>query len=94
MNFELKIEKTTYKKNQFKAQLVQNDLNELNWTKVDRMHIIGPNWIEWTEWNQSGPKWTIYTEMDKIGPKWTKLDQIDQNTPLLWLKRSVLRFNF
>ena len=58
------------------------------------MHSIGSNWIEWTKWNQSGPKWTVCTEMDKIGPKWTKLDQIDRNTTLLWLKRSVLRFNF
>ena len=62
MNFWAKIEKTTYKRNQFKAQLVQMDQRGpklTKWIKVDRM---GPNWTE------VDLIWLNKTEVNIIGP--------------------------
>ena len=59
MNFCAKLEKETYKKNQFKVQLVQN---ELKGTEIDRVDHIGLNGtkvdrsrLNWTKWDRSRP---------------------------------------
>ena len=46
-----KLEKETYKKNQFKAQLIQNRSKR---TEIDRVDQIGP---KWTKWDRHRPNW-------------------------------------
>ena len=50
-----RLEKTTYKKNQFKAQFIQNGSKG---TKIDRIDRKGPKLLEFTKLNRVGPTWT------------------------------------
>ena len=46
-----RLEKTTYKKNQFKAQFIQNGSKR---TKIDRIDRRGPKLLELTKLNRVG----------------------------------------
>ena len=48
--------------------------NGPNWSKVEQMDRIRPNW---TEMDLIRPKWTNVNQMDQIRPKWTKSTALD-----------------
>ena len=60
------MEKATYKKNQFKAQLVQN-------RPYGVYGLMGSKWTDWDQMDQSGQNWTEVNRCEPNGLKATLL---------------------